>query len=188
MPKVFVLGCLLFGLGPEVGLAEKPTPHRKSKEIDLKNLLALSTGEEGASSANGVFDRGIVTREGVKYRKFESRFGSVLILDSTRLSRHEIENAMCVPGMPSGTSQTMDSTLTRAETEVSRDGDWKAYAALIQQTIRSKCDGTVPMAANVFPHLDLGLSHSSKDKDGVDTEYKLFNRDLGPNLNFGARF
>jgi len=186
--KFFILGFVILNLGFKDSVAEEPTSPRNPKQIELRNLLTLSTSDEGASQSNGVFDRGVVMKDGAKYRKFESRFGSIIVLDTAKLSPHDIERALCVPGMAPGISETSDSTLVQAEVKAGSGSDWKGYVALIQQTIKSKCDGSVPMTTGVNPHLDLGVSRSIKDKNGDDTEIRVFNRDLGPNLNFGAHF
>ena len=147
MKRKIIAVASVFLLNLNNGIAEDSLPLRNAKEIHLKYLLTLSNTE--AYQAIGIFDRGVVMKDGVKYRRFESSYGSIIILDTGKLSRHDIERAQCVPGMAPGASQTSDSAFAQAEAKMGVEGDWTGYAAMIQQTIKSKCDGSVPIAVDV---------------------------------------
>ncbi len=168
--------------------AEDSFPPPKSKAIEAKKLFRIDAKDYSVSGPDAIRYRGVFLREGHRYRRFESSLGSLFVLDNSQLSAHDIERAECVPSMAPGMAEITESPLVGAETNVSKTDEWKAYSALIQQTIKSRCDGSVPTQASVTPHLDLGISHSIKDKNGDEAEIRVFNRDLQPNLNIGAHF
>lgn len=136
-----------------------------------------------------VYDKGVFLKDGRKYRKFESTFGSIFVLETSNLTKEDIERAQCASGLPSGKAQETDTPLIGVET-AGTEGEgkgWKAYAALIQKTIRTRCDGSVFVNVKPEPHLDLGIS-TTVGKKGEEKEIKVFNRDLAPNINFGTTF
>lgn len=151
-------------------------------------LSAMSYGQDSPALGDAIFDRGIFIKDGIKYRKFESAFGSLFVLDNSKLSKHDIELAQCSPGMASGKSEVAERTMVGAESKINYKDDWKIYAGLIQRTIKSRCDGTVPMQSPMHPHLNLGISQNLNDKKGEGSEIRVFNRDLQPNVNLEVHF
>jgi hypothetical protein len=178
---ILFIGCLNL---KRIYAEDSSTPH-DSKGVILKSADVRT---KQAPQIDAIFDRGVFIKEGRRYRRFESAFGSIFVLDSSKLSQHDIERAQCVPGMAPGTSEVSEPAMVGTESTISEKNDWKAYSALIQKTIKSRCDGSVQMQVPMNPHLDLGISHSIKDKNGDSSEIKVFNRDLQPNLNFEMHF
>jgi hypothetical protein len=173
---VLILGCFI----SDNAQAEDLTP----------NLALGAQGIRGKSDSqiSAIFDGGVFTKEGRRYRKFQSAFGSIYVLDNSKLSKHDIENAQCVPGMATGKSEVSEAAMIGTESKVVETNDWKVYSALIQQTIKSRCDGSVQMQVPMNPHMDLGITQSLKDKRGNGSEIRVFNRDLQPNLNLEMHF
>ncbi len=123
-------------------------------------------------------------KEGVLYKKFSSASGDLYVLDSQVLSTASIRSGQCFAGDQRNNPQSV--AIVKEETGLS-GAEIKAFAGIIQDTVRDKCNN-FQVAQKKLPSLDIGISKQITDKQGVTKEYKIFNTNLQPNLNFSGQF
>lgn len=124
-----------------------------------------------------------VERDGIQYRKFSNSFGSILLPRMISLNEIELEKAVC-------RTRGADKDLIKLEKPInsSDQSGIRLYASVVIETIEKKCAGLAKTEGNSNPKsaLELGIEFESKGSN--PTKYKIYNKDLGPNLNFNSNF
>lgn len=133
---------------------------------------------------NFEIDQDTVLIDGLKYRRFRTGRGAIVVPDAWKLSESDFEKAFCASRAESNSNRELP--MVKAEAELDSEIELKVFAELIQKTIREKCQGGESNPVQFHPNLDLGVSFRPKSKSSAIKKYKVFNRGLGPNLFFGA--
>jgi hypothetical protein len=153
----------------------------------VAGAAAAVAAEPAPERLMDIIDEGTVFRDGVRYRRFGQGGVSILVPTFWNLSAEDFERATCADRVEGNVGRERSAATVEATVTV----EVKAYAELIQQTIRTRCRGDrAPVRVPIDPHLDLGVSFSAGKGRGKpkDAKVRVFNRDLGSNLNLGIDF
>lgn len=159
-----------------------------TRRVEIKSLGVPLMGKAAHLQSDVQLDQRVFIIEGRRYRKFESGSGAIYVLDHKQLSEHDFETAQCASNVGPATEISDEPAVVGVEKSLGSDQDWKVYTAVIQQTIQSRCDGRSIPPVRVNPQLELGISHTVNQSHGANTEYRIFNRNLGLNVNLGINF
>jgi hypothetical protein len=173
---------LLFSLP---GAAKDNESIKKSNEQHYHSLLP-QPGElpPTVPSAIDAVKEGFLIKHGIKYRVFRSDSGAIYLPTLERITAADIEKSLCL-GNEGGT----DREKVIMEANVNIKEDFKLYSAIIMNTIKTKCGGHVvqqPVGASATPALEIGLEKETKGP--VKRTYKIYNRNLAPNIGFRSEF
>jgi len=128
--------------------------------------------------------------DGVKYRKFKNEFGSLYVPLKLGLTEKEMEQSFCSDRIEKRGKHSV--SIIKADKKLINEV--KFYVELIQKTIKEKCRGSSSATSDhhqeeqisLSPELELGFSKEIKNKSVK--KIKIFNKNLGTNLNFGLDF
>ncbi len=148
-----------------------------------------------------------VVLNGVRYRRFSSDFGAILVPDLTHVDKAMLEAAACEA--PRATTiekcfkedpfydecmkrreerERADGSVTVARAETRLSANVKAYAEAILTTIRRKCGydpAPAPQKLDIRP--ELGIEFKDEHKRNPTT-YKVYTPGLGKALGFKSEF
>lgn len=143
---------------------------------------------EASANSDLIIDAGSAFIDGVRYRKFTQGTATILVPTFWSLAAEDFERATCA-NRTSGENVGGERAIVRAELAQGASRDAQPYVELIQQTIRTRCFGDTRLhAVAVDPHLDVGVTIPTSPDSPLSQRVKLFNRDLGKNLNLGIDF
>jgi hypothetical protein len=169
--------------------ASAQTSKQKAGTQDGKtyNSLLPTQGElQGDSTAKTTqVKEGTVVKNGVSYRVFKSGTGAIYLPAFDHFSTSDLEKSLCTKGDP---SKENANVLLESNYEITENV--KIYGALIVNTIKKKCDGATEEknTARANPSLDLEIGVQREKKGPNKRTDKIYNRNLGPNINFKSEF
>lgn len=166
--------CLLFSLPALAG---------DSKPLNLAPASSLDPPVRNETVGGGAYS--IVNRGGIEFKKFSTTSGDLFVVHDQPLSEAVVRAGEC------GTdrikkSDPGEADLVRVERKLPAS-QWHAFGALIQKTAKNRCS-QYQTAQKEAPALDLGVGKTIQKKDGSNTDVRVFNRNLGTNINLGVGF
>lgn len=119
------------------------------------SAVAAQAAEPASERLVEIVDEGTVFSDGVRYRRFGQGGLSILVPTFWNLSAEDFERATCAGHVEGNAGR--ERAGVRMEATVT--GEVKAYAELIQQTIRTRCRGDrAPAQVPIDSHFDVGVS------------------------------
>ena len=136
----------------------------------------------------------VIQQRGVKYLKVAEGSSAILVpMVNEKVTVNQLELSQCVPSYTA--PEALVERATAAKILQNLNSRLTLYGELIVKTVRKKCGpGGYEHAAekrrtplNPDPALDFGLEWDGSKGRQKET-YRIYNRNLGPNLNFEKEF
>ena len=122
--------------------------------------------------------------KGIRYRRLNTKVGSILLVDVLKITPEDIEKSICHPS----STNKKDVIVTKKRLSDDDEKTIALYSSLIVQTVDKKCNGEYDGEAYIDPNFDFETGITIKGKGRDANTYKIYNKNFAPNINFKAEF
>lgn len=160
--------------------AQNKDPYDPKDYLNNKVMTNQPDMVPAASGNGGAFSESTITIGGKQYRRFQTQGGFLTVPYTSNVSPDDIRrgDVNCDGFMG---EEVYGVEVAKADTKVANKTS--GYVAVVAETVRDRC-GRVQ--GNTTGNLDIGVSKDGEGK--TPTKTKIFNRNLGPNINLQHDF